>query len=116
MFCVFLSAVEHMQKEWGCLAKSIRSEPQAHQLPACAARYCSCFLFIQYSACIILICFVFAFKLIFYTALVPLLFAFSSSGPAVQRAMEKVQKAINRHVLNISIAHTKYIYKPCVQI
>lgn len=31
----------------------------------------------------------------------PLLFAFSSCDPSVQRAMEK---AINRHVLNITVA------------
>lgn len=51
---VFLGAVEHMQKEWSCLAKSIRSESQDHQLPASATRYCSCFLCVQYSARIIL--------------------------------------------------------------
>ncbi|XP_053195198.1 kinetochore-associated protein DSN1 homolog [Scomber japonicus] len=33
----FKKQVEHMQKEWGCLAKSIRSEPQSHQLPASVA-------------------------------------------------------------------------------
>ncbi|XP_042247484.1 kinetochore-associated protein DSN1 homolog [Thunnus maccoyii] len=32
----FQKQVEHMQKEWGCLAKSIQIEP--HQLPASAAR------------------------------------------------------------------------------
>ncbi|XP_049417815.1 kinetochore-associated protein DSN1 homolog [Epinephelus fuscoguttatus] len=53
----FQKQVEHMQKEWGCLAKSIRNEHQGHQFPAGAA---------------------------------------SSSDPAVQRAMEKVQKALNR--------------------
>ncbi|XP_031723876.1 kinetochore-associated protein DSN1 homolog isoform X1 [Anarrhichthys ocellatus] len=53
----FQKQVEHMQKDWGCLAKSIRDEPGAHQLPAIAA---------------------------------------SSSDPVVQKAMEKVQKAINR--------------------
>ncbi|XP_068574787.1 kinetochore-associated protein DSN1 homolog [Cebidichthys violaceus] len=53
----FQKQVEHMQKDWGCLAKSICDEPGAHQLPAIAA---------------------------------------SSSDPVVQKAMEKVQKAINR--------------------
>ncbi|XP_044036726.1 kinetochore-associated protein DSN1 homolog [Siniperca chuatsi] len=53
----FKKQVEHMQKEWSCLAKSIRSEPQDQQLPASVA---------------------------------------SCSDPALQRAMEKVQKAINR--------------------
>ncbi|XP_045894312.1 kinetochore-associated protein DSN1 homolog [Micropterus dolomieu] len=53
----FQKQVEQMQKEWGCLAKGLRSKPQGHQLPASAA---------------------------------------SSSDPAVQKAMEKVQKAINR--------------------
>ncbi|XP_070703578.1 kinetochore-associated protein DSN1 homolog [Pempheris klunzingeri] len=33
----FQKQVEHMQKEWGCLAKSIRSEPQGCQLPTSAA-------------------------------------------------------------------------------
>lgn len=43
----------------------------------------------------------------------PLLFAFSSSDPAVQRHMGKVQKAINRHVvLNITVAYIKYSYNP----
>ncbi|XP_037647040.1 kinetochore-associated protein DSN1 homolog [Sebastes umbrosus] len=53
----FQKQVEHMQKEWGCLAKSIRSERGGDQPPARAA---------------------------------------SSSDPVVQKAMEKVQKAINR--------------------
>lgn len=30
--------VEHMQKEWSCLAKSLHSEPQSQQPPANAAR------------------------------------------------------------------------------
>ncbi|XP_069004986.1 kinetochore-associated protein DSN1 homolog [Embiotoca jacksoni] len=50
----FQKQVEHIQKEWGCLAKSLQSE--AHQPPSSAA---------------------------------------SSSEPAVQRAMEKVQRATN---------------------
>ncbi|KAI3359722.1 hypothetical protein L3Q82_014090 [Scortum barcoo] len=33
----FQKQVEHIQKEWGGLAKSIRSEPQGDQLPASAA-------------------------------------------------------------------------------
>ncbi|KAM7387152.1 hypothetical protein PAMA_009662 [Pampus argenteus] len=33
----FQKQVEHIQKEWSCLAKSIRSEPQNHQLAASAA-------------------------------------------------------------------------------
>ncbi|KAM9346414.1 kinetochore-associated protein DSN1 homolog [Symphorus nematophorus] len=53
----FQKQVEHIQKEWGCLAKTIDGEPQGHQLHAGSA---------------------------------------SSRDPAVQRAMEKVQKAINR--------------------
>ncbi|XP_059203652.1 kinetochore-associated protein DSN1 homolog [Centropristis striata] len=53
----FQKQVEHIQKEWGCLAKSIRNEEVSRQLPSQAA---------------------------------------SSSDPALQRAMEKVQKAINR--------------------
>ncbi|XP_040919585.1 kinetochore-associated protein DSN1 homolog isoform X2 [Toxotes jaculatrix] len=53
----FQKQVEHIQKEWGYLAKSIHGELQGHQLPARAA---------------------------------------SSCDPAVQRAMKKVQKAINR--------------------
>lgn len=53
----FQKQVEQMQKEWGCLAKSIRNEPGDHHLPDRAA---------------------------------------SSNDPAVRRAMEKVQKAINR--------------------
>lgn len=51
----FHKQVEHMQKDWGCLAKSICDEPGAHQLPSIAA-----------------------------------------SDPVVQKAMEKVQKGINR--------------------
>ncbi|XP_060946782.1 kinetochore-associated protein DSN1 homolog [Limanda limanda] len=53
----FQKQVEHMQKEWGYLAKSLHSKPQVHQLHASAA---------------------------------------SSCDPAVQRAVEKVQKTINR--------------------
>ncbi|XP_029292755.1 kinetochore-associated protein DSN1 homolog [Cottoperca gobio] len=53
----FQKQVEHVQKEWGCLAKSIWDEPGGDQLSARAS---------------------------------------SSSDPAVHRAMEKVQKAINR--------------------
>ncbi|XP_051245278.1 kinetochore-associated protein DSN1 homolog isoform X2 [Dicentrarchus labrax] len=33
----FQKQVERIQKEWGCLANSIRSEPQGHQVPASAA-------------------------------------------------------------------------------
>ncbi|XP_076609032.1 kinetochore-associated protein DSN1 homolog isoform X1 [Chaetodon auriga] len=51
----FQKQVEHIQKEWVCLAKSTRSEPRGHQLPGSA-----------------------------------------DGDPAAQRAMEKVQKAINR--------------------
>ena len=41
MFCVLHAAVEHMQKEWGYLAKSLHNEPQVRQLHASAARYSS---------------------------------------------------------------------------
>ncbi|CAI5675741.1 unnamed protein product [Oreochromis niloticus] len=51
----FQKQVEHIQKEWGCLADSIHNE--THQQPSSAAR---------------------------------------SSNPAVQKAMEKYQRAINR--------------------
>ncbi|KAM3598822.1 uncharacterized protein V6R79_023065 [Siganus canaliculatus] len=51
----FQKQVEHIQKEWGCLAKSIRSEPQGCQVPTSA-----------------------------------------TCDHSVQRAMEKVWKAINR--------------------
>ncbi|XP_035471415.1 kinetochore-associated protein DSN1 homolog [Scophthalmus maximus] len=53
----FQKQVEHIQKEWGYLAKSLHIEPQGHQIPAGSA---------------------------------------SSSDLAVQKAMEKVQKTINR--------------------
>ncbi|CAB1449708.1 unnamed protein product [Pleuronectes platessa] len=53
----FQKQVEHMQKEWGYLAKSLHIKPQVDQLHASAA---------------------------------------SSCDPAVQRAVEKVQKTINR--------------------
>ncbi|TKS92086.1 Kinetochore-associated protein DSN1 -like protein [Collichthys lucidus] len=33
----FQKRVEHMEKEWGCLAKRIRSEPRGHHLPVSAA-------------------------------------------------------------------------------
>ncbi|KAM8844052.1 kinetochore-associated protein DSN1 homolog isoform 2-T2 [Spinachia spinachia] len=33
----FQKQVVHMQKEWSCLAKSIRDEPEGHQLPATTA-------------------------------------------------------------------------------
>ncbi|XP_035510277.1 uncharacterized protein LOC118322652 isoform X2 [Morone saxatilis] len=33
----FQKQVERIQKEWGCLAKSIRGEPQGHHVPASAA-------------------------------------------------------------------------------
>ncbi|KAG8006880.1 hypothetical protein GBF38_022935, partial [Nibea albiflora] len=33
-----LYQIEHMDKEWACLAKRIRSEPQGHHLPVNAAR------------------------------------------------------------------------------
>lgn len=53
----FQKQVEHMQKEWSSLAKSLHSESQSHQPPANAARSCD---------------------------------------PTLQKAMEKVQKAISR--------------------
>lgn len=105
VFCVFLCAVGHMQKEWGYLAESISTEPSAN-----AARYCSRFLFTWNSACFfyslstlhVLYLFCFSNILTFNTAYMSLLFAFSSNDPSVKRAMEKVRKAINRHgVLNI---------------
>ncbi|XP_029913322.1 kinetochore-associated protein DSN1 homolog isoform X2 [Myripristis murdjan] len=51
----FQKQVEHMQKEWCCVAKSLSSEPPCQQLPAS-----------------------------------------TTSDPAVQKAMEKTQKAIQR--------------------
>lgn len=64
VFCVFLCAVEHMQKEWGYLAESISTDPSAS-----AARYCShffiylelCMFFIYLVLCMYYINFVFVF-------------------------------------------------------
>ena len=39
MFRVVFGAVEHMEKDWGHLAKSIRKEPGNDELSAKAARY-----------------------------------------------------------------------------
>lgn len=106
VFCVFHGVVKHMQKEWGGLAKSIHNESQGHQLTTSAARCCSCFSFIQYLLFIITIMFCFCIQMDILYCFVPLLFAFISSNPALQRAMENVQKAINRHVaLSITVPH-----------
>lgn len=95
-----------MQKECACLAESRSIEP-----PASAAWYCSCFLFVFFKFTLhVLYLSYFSSILTFYTAFIPLSFAFSSSDPSVQRAMEKVRKAINRYgLLNIT-RQTQSIY------
>lgn len=93
-----------MQKEWVSLAKCIRNEQQA-QPPASAKRY----QFLAFQSPVNL----------FYTVFIPLSFAFSTSGPAVEGKTETIQRAINRHVAyyvsNIHDFHTTFYLTQVLQ-